>query len=85
MKNPWLAFTLSFILPGAGLWYLGQWSRGAINLGTVIMIGLATLYLPNEVFDKTVHYILFGCAVGSGGLAHALASRYNRARRSQGE
>ena len=39
MKNRHVAFVLSFLLPGAGLAYLGQWNGAAANLG--IAFGIA--------------------------------------------
>ena len=41
-KNPWIAGGLSLLIPGAGQAYNNQLSKGAIQLGTVI-VGLALL------------------------------------------
>src|SRR5207237_6131611 len=47
MKSPFLAFTLNFFLPGAGLWYLGRPGWGLVNLLVVLGVGVvAVLALP---------------------------------------
>jgi hypothetical protein len=48
MKKPIVAFTLSFILPGAGLAYLGKWKWAFINLGVVLLIGIAAALLLSD-------------------------------------
>jgi hypothetical protein len=79
MKSPTIAFTLSFFLPGAGLWYLGRWGWGFVNLLAVLAIGIiAAFALSEEVFDSSIRYIALGCAGGSGGLAMALAQQANQ-------
>ena len=35
-KEPWLAFALSFVLPGTGQFYNDQYTKGALQLGAVI-------------------------------------------------
>lgn len=53
MKRPWLAFLLSFLLAGAGLWYLGRLWSGVINLLLVIAIGVGcVLFMPEAMFDE---------------------------------
>jgi hypothetical protein len=79
MKSPFLAFTFSFFLPGAGLWYLGRLGWGVVNLLGVLAIGaVAVFVLPEEVFDRYIRYVAIGCAGGSGGLAMALAQQINQ-------
>ena len=79
MKKPIVAFTLSFFLPGAGLAYLGNWKWAFINLGIVLMIGIAAAFLlTEETLHHYGHYIGIGCAGGSGGLAQALTTQMNR-------
>ncbi len=34
-KSPWLAFGLSFLIPGAGQAYNGQWAKGGLMFGGV--------------------------------------------------
>ena len=79
MKKPIVAFTLSFLLPGAGLAYLGKWKWAFINLGIVLLVGVAATFLFSE---ETLHqygpYIAIGCSGGSGGLAQALTTQMNQ-------
>lgn len=76
MKRPVVAFVLSFIIPGAGLWYLGMPLRGLLNLVAVIVLGIVLwLVLPLEVTENNFHYFVLCCGAGSGGLAHAVALR----------
>ena len=35
-KEPWLAFALSFVLPGTGQFYNDQYTKGALQLGAVM-------------------------------------------------
>ena len=79
MKKPIVAFTLSFFLPGAGLAYLGKWKWAFINLGVVLLVGVAAAFLlSEEFFEQYGHYIAVGCSGGSGGLAQALATQMNQ-------
>jgi hypothetical protein len=79
MKKPSVAFLLNFLLPGAGLAYLGKWKWAIINLAVVLLIGiLAAFLLSEDIFDRYIRYVAFGCAGGSGGLAQQLAAQMNR-------
>ncbi len=79
MKKPFIAFLLSFLLPGAGLAYLGKWKWAILNLVAVLLVGvLASFLLPEDIFDRYIRYIGFGCAGGSGGLAQQLAIQMNQ-------
>ena len=79
MKKPLVAFLLSFLLPGAGLAYLGKWKWAVINLVVVLLVGVLTaLLLTDEIFDRYIRYVAFGCAGGSGGLAQQLAVQMNQ-------
>ena len=79
MKSPFLAFILSFLLPGAGLCYLGKWGWGLVNLAVVLAVGVAAaLLLSEEAFEKYIRYMAMGCGGGSGGLAMALAQQMNQ-------
>jgi hypothetical protein len=79
MKKPSVAFILSFLLPGAGLAYLGRWKWAFINLGVVLLIGVAAAFiLSDEAFESYGRYIAIGCAGGSGGLAQTLAKLKNQ-------
>ena len=78
------AFVLSFLLPGAGLWYLGKWKWGLINLGVVLALGLVlSLALPGDVFVKVSRWVAIGCAGGSAGLAQTVAQRMNARRKAE--
>ena len=77
-KSHNIAFCLSFILPGAGLWYLGKWKWGFINLGVVLAIGIIlSISLPDDAFFKVIRWVAIGCAGGSAGLAQAIAQQVN--------
>jgi hypothetical protein len=83
-KNATLAFTLNFFLPGAGLWYLGWWGWGLLNLAVVLTIGVAaSLAMPDDVFEHNRRYLAAMCSGGSGGLAMGLADRWNALRRAK--
>jgi hypothetical protein len=85
MKNPLVAFTLSFFLPGAGLCYLGKWIWGFVNLAIVLVIGVfAAVALSEEAFAKCIRYLAIGCGGGSGGLAMALAQQMNQGTKNGG-
>lgn len=78
MKQPILAFALSFLFPGAGLAYLGKRKWAVINLLVVLAIGLLlVLLLPDETFDHYIRYIAMGLGCGSAGLAQTLATQMN--------
>jgi hypothetical protein len=69
---------LSFFLPGAGLWYLGLWGWGFLNLLAVLLIGvIAATTLPERDFERIIGILSAACGGGSGGLAMALAIQRN--------
>lgn len=79
MKKPFVAFLLSFFLPGAGLAYLGKWKWAFVNFAVVLLIGIAAVvFLSEEGFERYIRYISIGCSGGSGGLAQALAKQMNQ-------
>src|SRR5262249_3067048 len=79
MKRPWLAFTLSFFLPGAGLWYLGKWAWGFVNLATVLAIGAISAFtLSDETLEKYGQLVGVGCGSGSAGLAMSITQQLNQ-------
>lgn len=61
MKNPFLAFVLSLVIPGAGLAYLGQWLVGLVNLLVVIALWFSLTLSFGDVVDRYVysHYLIF--------------------------
>jgi hypothetical protein len=84
MKRPFLAFFLSFILLGAGMWCLGIWAWGFAYLGVVRAIGLlVALTLSEEAFAQYCRIIAIACGGGSGGLAMALARQMNEKIRNE--
>jgi len=77
-KKPFVAFTLSFFLPGAGLAYLGKWKWAIINFLVVLLVGVAAAFLlPEDRVDEYMQYLAIGCAGGSAGIAHAMAKMMN--------
>lgn len=85
MKKPFVAFLLSFFLPGAGLAYLGKWKSAAINMGIVLLIGVAAAFLlPDETLQRYGQYIVFGCSGGSGALAQAATTQMNQGQQTNG-
>jgi TM2 domain-containing membrane protein YozV len=79
VKRTSVAFLLNFLLPGAGLAYLGKWRWAIINLAVVLLVGiLAAFLLPEDIFDSYIRYVALGCAGGSGALAQQLAAQMNR-------
>ncbi len=77
-KSENLAFFLNFVLPGAGLLYLGRTVWGVANFCAVLVIGVVLVFsLPDGVFDAYSRYIAMGIAGGCGGLAMVLARQMN--------
>ena len=71
MKRSTKASLLSFVLPGAGLWYCG-WRKSAIVnflLAAVVpIVGLTTDFLSEHI-----QWIFLAVAAGSAGIAHAMS------------
>ncbi|HEX9951039.1 MAG TPA: hypothetical protein VGB53_04665 [Rubricoccaceae bacterium] len=71
-KLKWLAMGLNFVLPGAGLAYLGLWRGALLNL--LVAVGLAALAattLPPETLARVGAPLTYGIAGGSLGVAMA--------------
>ena len=65
-KTPRVASLLSFILPGAGLAYLGKPGWGVLNLGIVwVVLGVAGTVLSDDDFGKYIGFVAAGCSAGS--------------------
>lgn len=47
-NNPLIAFLLSFLFPGIGMFYLKCWGKGFINIGLLVLLG-AVLYRMETV------------------------------------
>lgn len=69
MKRSTIAATLSFLVPGAGLWYLGEFRHAMINIVVAAVLTAIILATGHE-------HLLWGVlavAAGSSGYAHAAA------------
>ena len=52
-KEPWLAFGLSFLIPGAGQFYNGQHNKGVAQLGAVVLgFGLMISAVEDDYEDR---------------------------------
>lgn len=78
-KKPWLAFLLSFVLPGAGLCYADKWGWGVVNF---VVVQIALLMALNGPVDSPVyeyfHYLVLILSAGSAGVAHAVTAQLTR-------
>ena len=69
----------------AGLAYLGKWKWAFVNLGIVLLVGVAAgFFLSEETLHQYGQYIAIGCAGGSGGLAQALTTQMNKKDQTDG-
>ena len=76
-KSKWLTLGLNFLLPGAGLAYLGYWRGGLVNLAVALVVILvATLALSPETLLEYRSMIGSGIAGLSIGAAWAAYDRY---------
>ena len=76
MKSPALAAVLNFILPGAGMLYLGKPLSAAANFLVALVAPFAwAAFVENGL--ETVHFVALGIAAGSAGFAHAVAGQMN--------
>lgn len=79
MKRPWLAFLLSFLLAGAGLWYLGRLWSGLINLLLAIAIGIVcAIFMPESMSNEWGPILGMTVPVISGVFAQQQAMLYNK-------
>ncbi len=79
MQRLTTATVLNFVLPGAGLCYLGRWAWGIANLLVVTAIGGSIALADQQLFNDISHYLVLAFAAGSAGLAHSVASRIEKA------
>ena len=79
MKKVWLAFLLNFVLPGAGLAYLGRWGLAGMNVLAVLSLGMALTFSGLiEAVPQEFRYLLpMAVSGGSGGWAVGLAQQHN--------
>jgi hypothetical protein len=79
MKKPWLAFLLSFLLAGAGLWYLGRLWSGVINLLLVIAIGVGcAILMPEAMLNEWGPILGMTIPAASGVFAQQQAMLHNK-------
>ena len=76
MKSPALAAILNFLLPGAGLVYLGRLRAAIANFALALVGPLAWVALIESGFE-TAHFVALAIAAGSAGFAHAMAGKVN--------
>ncbi len=76
MKKSTIAAVLNFVIPGAGLWYLGRRSWAAANVlgATALVLGITA----TGQLSEQIHYVILAVAAGSAGLAHAAGSRMDQ-------
>ena len=80
MKRSKLAFWLSFLLPGAGLCYVGKWESGAANFFGVLIVGIMlSLLFPRLLAPHSLTQLTVGIAAAfaSGVWADSEARKYN--------
>lgn len=78
MKPATNAALLSFLVPGAGLWYCGRRGFALLNLGIAILCPLIGMTLG--FMGEHMLWVLLAVSAGSAGLAHAMASRVHAKR-----
>lgn len=74
MKRTTIPATLSFLVPGAGLWYLGLKVKAVINFIVGAIFTALAVFSGHEYF----HYMILAVAAGSSGYAHAAAANAPR-------
>jgi len=75
MKRSAKAAILSFILPGAGLWYSGWRKSAVVNFllaAAIPVVGLTTGFL-----DEHIQWVFLAVAAGSAGIAHAMSGAHD--------
>jgi hypothetical protein len=81
MKKSTTATVMNFVIPGAGLWYLGKRAAGIVNL----FVATAIIVLLAGVVSDQIHYVILAVAAGSAGLAHAIGSRATKSELLNGQ
>ena len=74
MKRSTIAATLSLLVPGLGLWYLGERRKALVNFTIAILLTVLAIFSAHE----HVHYAFLAIAFGSSGYAHAIARANSR-------
>jgi hypothetical protein len=68
-----IATSLNFLLPGAGLWYLGRPGLGAINFLAATGLVAGVWVRSGGFVEDHLHWVALVAAAASAGLAHSLA------------
>ena len=69
MKRSTKAATLSLLIPGAGLWHLGEKRKAIVNFLIALVVTMLAIFSAHE----HVHYAFLAIAFGSSGYAPAIA------------
>lgn len=69
MSRTTVATLLNFLVPGAGLWYLGYDGKAIKNFAVAVVLGVIGLGSQRE----HVLYLFLAVAAGSAGYAHSIA------------
>jgi hypothetical protein len=73
LRRAAVAATLSFLIPGAGLWWLGQRRFAVINLLVATVVVGAFWLLLGGALSEHSHYVGLLAAAASAGFAHSFA------------
>ncbi|MDF7826237.1 hypothetical protein P4B35_19575 [Pontiellaceae bacterium B12227] len=73
-NNPFIAFLLSFLFPGIGMFYLQCWKKGFINIGILVVLGIFLSRIENVPF-----FIPVFIGIASGAWAYLEAEQIKRA------
>jgi hypothetical protein len=74
LKNsPSIAFILSFLFPGIGMFYLKRWNKGFINIGIVFVLGIFLFNVENVPI-----FIPMLIGIASGAWAYLEADRIKK-------
>ena len=71
MRHTTKASLLSFVLPGAGLWYCHRRKLAVVNL--LLAIAVPVVGFSTGFLSEHIHWVILAIAAGSAGLAHAIA------------
>lgn len=77
-KSSLFAALLSFIIPGAGLWYLGRWFWGYVNLAAALTVGALFVNASDSDLLKGVRGMILFCGTPSAIGAYVVALRAKR-------
>jgi hypothetical protein len=73
-KNVLLAVALNCLVPGLGLAYLGRWWMAFVNFLIVQAIVIGPIVAKESTIIEHIHWVLMVAIVGSGALAHGVAT-----------